>query len=98
MDQIRRRHPAVNRALLPLQCSRQRVINAANFWFTTLVQLDDIVRGAAPYRPARDFAVDHGFDHADWQGLRPDSHEIVDLETAVDADRLVGADDLFDRS
>src|SRR5438552_7981916 len=36
MDQIRRRHPAVNRALLPLQCSRQRVINAANFWFTTL--------------------------------------------------------------
>src|SRR6266700_7754076 len=59
-----------------------------------LAELDDVASRTAVDR--HKLPVDHGADHDDRDGLRPYPHEILDIESALDADRLVGADDLLD--
>ncbi len=47
-------------------------------------------------RARHEFAVDDGPDQDHGHGLGLQAHQVVDLEAALDADALVGADDLFD--
>ena len=61
-----------------------------------LVQFDDVV-GQMPAGGVRhEIAIDDRPDQNDGHGLRLETHQIFDLEAALDADALVGADDLLD--
>ena len=61
-----------------------------------LVQLDDVFRRAIMRGTANDVLVDDG-PHEDRRcGAGPHSHQVPDLEAALGADGLVGANDVLD--
>ena len=60
-----------------------------------LAQLNHVVGRTPAWCVRHQVEIDYGVDHADRHRLRPHAHQVVDLETAFEADCLVGADDLF---
>src|SRR5216683_4529134 len=61
-----------------------------------LTRLDDVVRRAIARRTPRQPGFDHGVDDLDPRLAGADALQVGDRESALDADRLVGADDILD--